>query len=92
MKLFLDETLGRSADVILEPDNLGVYTLNQNNWKRMHKAMGVNTVIVKFYDPLCKQSIEFKQTYEDLGKLSRNFQVLHVTELYGRLSMQTTTF
>jgi len=66
MKLFLDETLGRSADVILEPDNLGVYTLNQNNWKRMHKAMGVNTVIVKFYDPLCKQSIEFKQTYEDL--------------------------
>ena len=69
MKSFLEEKLGLSAAASIEPNNFGIYTLNKDNWKTMHTGMSFETVVVKFNDPADKESVEFKQVYDDLGKL-----------------------
>ena len=67
MKEFLyGALLGTGSDI--EPNSLGIYTLNDNNWKKFFQYQGDTPTVVKFYTTRCSHCQELQPIYEELGR------------------------
>ena len=68
MKRFLSDKL---VDIDqIEPNTIGVYTLNDLSFTKFVEKSDEVPVLVKFYNPGCEHCKTFQEVYDELGNIN----------------------